>query len=84
MTAAQAATKVQQLTKDETMAKLRRWKNKLRSHGKELFRWLREKPAPPTVNIFDDDDSAEAAATCDGQEVLLQTLLQYGPESTTA
>ena len=66
------------------MAKLRRWKNKLRSHGKELFRWLREKAAPPTVNIFDDDDSAEAAATCDGQEVLLQTLLQYGPESTTA
>ena len=76
MTAGQIAAQVQQLTKDETNARLRRRKNKLRSHDRELFRWLRAKPSPPTVNIYDDDDSAEAAATCDGHEVL-QTLLQY-------
>ena len=49
-----AEAKVKSLTHEANMDRLRLWRARLRRDDKELFRWLREKPAPHTHQVFDE------------------------------
>ena len=43
---------------------------RLRHDDKELFRWLREKPAPHTHQVFDEASDDRVAVTDEGPQVL--------------
>ena len=74
MTSAQAEAQVHSLTKAQTQERLRLWRSKLRQDTKEMFRWLREKPAPATNNVYDDELDPQGPATTQPTEVLDSVL----------
>ena len=49
---------------------------RLRHDDKELFRWLREKPAPHTHQVFDEASDDRVAVTDEGPQVL-QKLAEF-------
>ena len=51
MTAADAATEVQILLSETQKTRLQAWKKKLRDDSTLVFKWVRQKPASPTINI---------------------------------
>ena len=47
------------------------WKARMTSSDREMYRWLRQKPAPPSMTVYDDtrDDGEHQAATAEPDEV---------------
>ena len=71
MTAADAATEVQNLLAETQKTRLQAWKKKLRDDSTLVFKWVRQKPASPTINIFDDENDAGAPASDSAQAALV-------------
>ena len=69
MAAADAGRMVQRLSREETEARLSSWRSRLRSNHKELFKWLRQKPAPPAHQVFDDQLGPETEVCKDALQV---------------
>lgn len=63
MTAAQAADKVHSLLPQEQTRRLTAWRDRLRQNTAEVFRWVRNQPAAPSVNIFDDELDPEGVSS---------------------
>ena len=70
MTAAQAAVKVDSLLQQEQTRKLTAWRDRLRQNTAEVYRWVRNQPATPSVNIFDDELDPDGASSRNAQEAL--------------
>ena len=71
MTADDAATEVQRLLSAEQQSRLQMWKKKFREDSTLVFQWVRQKPPGPTINIFDDEQSAESMASDTVQAALV-------------
>ena len=70
MTAAQAADKVHSLLQQEQTRRLTAWRDRLRQNTAEVFRWVRNQPATPSVNNFDDELDPEGVSSGNAQEAL--------------
>ena len=69
---------IQTMTMDFQQQRLRQWKEHLRSSDKAVYKWLRQKPVPPNMNVFDDDAEAlDAEATAEANEVLHKLLVYW-------